>query len=65
MISKSEQTQKKREKIDAGKDVVLMLNVTTSFLPMTLMVGASCTRHAIKEELLGYLDQHFIGFFIN
>ena len=65
MISKSEQKQKKMGKIDAGKNVVLMLNVTTSFLPMTVMVGASCTRYAKKEDLLGYLDQHLKGFFIN
>ena len=64
-MTKSEQTQKKRGKIDAGKDVVLMLNVTTSSLPMTKMDGATCTRHVKKEENLGYLDQHLKGFFIN
>ena len=58
---KSEQIQKEKDGLNAKKDVALMLSVTTTFSPMTLMVGASCTRRVIKEEFLGYLDRHLEG----
>ena len=57
MNSESEELQEEKGRRNARTVVTLMLSVTTSFSPMTLMVTAPSTRYVIKEEFLTYLDQ--------
>ena len=58
LTTESEQIPDFKERRDARRDATLTQSVSTTFSPVTRMVGVPCIQHVIKKEQQRYLGQH-------